>query len=102
MKKNSVDLNLSIKNDVCLLSGDLTRHTVPCLSVEKIQKFLVADKAVFDFKDVEKVDTAGLAFVCSLLEQANGKQCKLSLINFPEQLTKLAKLSGVEEFLPIT
>jgi len=84
-----------------VLTGELTRHTVPNLPLEKIQKSLSANKTVFDFKQVGKVDTAGLAWVCSLLEQANSKKCKLSLINFPEQLIKLAKLSGVENFLPI-
>jgi len=102
MKKKLATLNLSIENEVCMLAGELTRHTVPGLSIRKIQQSLFADKTVFDFKKVEKVDTAGLAWVCSLLEQAKSNQCQLSLINFPIQLTKLAKLSGVDGFLPTT
>jgi len=102
MKKNVAALQLLVENGIYILVGELTRHTVPSLPVKKVQKSLTADNVIFNFKGVEKVDTAGLAWVCALLEQANEKQCQLSLVNFPEQLTKLAKLSGVENFLPTT
>jgi len=94
-------IDLVVENEMCLLKGELTRHTVPSLSVKKLKKVFSAEKVSFNFAEVEKVDTAGLAWVCALLEHANHKNCQLSFIKMPEQLTKLAKLSAVDIFLPI-
>ncbi|MBL4908677.1 MAG: STAS domain-containing protein [Alteromonadaceae bacterium] len=94
-------MHLSVENEQYLLTGELTRHTVPCLSFKKLKKILAADNASFNFSHIDKVDTAGLAWMCALLEQANKQKCQLSFIHIPEQLAKLAKLSGVDDFLPI-
>jgi phospholipid transport system transporter-binding protein len=100
MSVNINKIKLAVENEICILSGELTRQTVPSLSSRKIKKILTADKTTFDFKAVSKVDTAGLAWVCVLLEQADKNNCQLSFMNLPEQLTKLAMLSGVNDFLP--
>ncbi len=101
MKAKLNAVSLTVENGVCLLSGVLTRQTVCHLSPQNIAKALQTANTVFDFKQIKQVDTAGLAWVCALLEQANAKNCQLSLVNLPEQLVKLATLSGVEGFLPI-
>jgi len=100
---NSVvkNIQLSINGETCFLVGDLTRHTIPQLHSHQVTKYLQQNKINIDFKQVEKVDTAGLAWVCALLEQANKQHCQLCFVNIPEQLAKLAKLSGVDSFLPI-
>jgi len=97
--KSTIDL--VVENEMCSLTGELTRHTVPTLSIKKLKKVFAAEKIIFNFADINKVDTAGLAWVCALLEHANHKNCQLSFIKMPVQLTKLAKLSAVDTFLPI-
>jgi len=93
-------ITLTSADELCNLAGELTRQSVPQLTA-RIAKLLNATQLVFDFKQINKVDTAGLAWICALLEQANSKNCQLSLVNLPDQLLKLAKLSGVDSFLPI-
>jgi len=83
------------------LSGEFTRHTVPTLAGNTIKKLLKNDHAVLDLKAVSGVDTAGLAWLLALVEQAEKAHKKVALIHLPEDLLKLAKLSGVDHFLPI-
>lgn len=97
---NAQLITLTHADDICSLAGELTRQSVPQLTA-RITKLLNATQLVFDFNQVNKADTAGLAWICALLEQANSKNCQLSLINLPKQLLQLAKLNGVDSFLPI-
>ena len=84
------------------LSGELTRHTVPKLS-NKVVKQLIANSAIIlDLKQVKKVDTAGLAWLLALVEQAQVNACQLTLTHLPSDLIKLAKLSAVDDFLPLS
>ncbi|WDE04403.1 STAS domain-containing protein [Thalassomonas viridans] len=83
------------------LSGEFTRHTVPTLAANTIKKLLKNDNAVLDLKAVSGVDTAGLAWLLALVEQAEKARKEVTLKHLPEDLLKLAKLSGVDHFLPI-
>ena len=83
------------------VSGELTRYSLPQLKINLAKIFSAAEQLAFDFTQVNKVDTAGLAWLCLLVEQAHKHQCQLSFANLPTQFIKLAKLSGVEDFLPI-
>lgn len=94
-------IQLTFDNDIAKLSGILTRVSVPILDEKKIHTLLQADKITFDLAQIEQVDTAGLAWLCALLEQSYLNKCQLTYIHFPEQLLKLATLSGVNDFLPI-
>ena len=102
MSKVSAAITLSIENEQCLLTGALTRQTIPSVANKQFKKLFIAEHATINFSSVDKVDTAGLAWVCALLEHANNHHCQLSFIHIPEQLAKLAKLSGVDNFLPIS
>ena len=50
---------------------------------------------------VNQIDTAGLAWILLLIELAAAKSCDISLMNLPDDLLKLAKLSAVDTLLPI-
>lgn len=84
------------------LVGELTRHTVMQISKKEIKKLISQQSLIVDLQHVTRVDTAGLAWLFSLLEQANDNCCKLSFSNVPAKLNKLISLSGVEGFLPLT
>ena len=95
-----------VKDVNATVDGQLTRHTVPLLSNKKSKmlfKNAVAKNttAIVDLAKVTKIDTAGLAWLLSIVEKANEFSCSLSFIHISNDLIKLAKLSSVDTFLPL-
>ena len=84
------------------LAGELTRQTIPKLPNKAVRKLISNSPIVLDLKQVKKVDTAGLAWLLALVEQAELNACQLTLTHLPSDLIKLAKLSAVDGFLPIS
>jgi phospholipid transport system transporter-binding protein len=97
MKKISLNFN---GNDN-LLVGELTRHTVMHISKKNIKQIVAKQSSIVNLQQVTRIDTAGLAWLFYLLEQANKKGSKLSFSNVPAKMNKLISLSGVEGFLPV-
>ena len=88
------------------VDGQLTRHTVPLLSNKKSKALFknAAAKnatAIVDLSKVTKIDTAGLAWLLSMVEKANILSCPLNFAHIPDDLITLAKLSSVDSFLPL-
>ena len=94
-------ITLTISETRAALTGDLTRITVAQFSKKTFQQLFSRDAIALDFAKVDKVDTAGLAWLLLLIEQANKHGCQLNFIHLPSGLVKLAKLSAVDMFLPI-
>jgi phospholipid transport system transporter-binding protein len=94
-------INLNIQGNLCVVEGELTRNSVPCVSNKQLKNIVSANDMTLDLSKVNKVDTAGLAWLCKLLAEANNCKSNLSFVNMPQQLIKLAALSGVASFLPI-
>lgn len=94
-----ITLNITENNSV--LMGELTRHTVMQISKKSIKQLIAQPSLILDLKQVTRIDTAGLAWLFYLLEQASTVSCQLSFSNVPAKLNKLISLSGVEGFLPI-
>lgn len=94
-----ITLNITKNNGV--LVGELTRQTVMQISKKNIKQILTQSNLVLDLQQVTRIDTAGLAWLFYLLEQAMAARCQLSFSNIPAKLNKLINLSGVEGFLPI-
>jgi len=95
----NITLNMAEGNNS--LVGELTRHTVMKISKKNIKQLISQQSLVVDLQQVTRIDTTGLAWLFSLLEQANSSNCQLSFSNIPVKLNKLISLSGVEGFLPI-
>ncbi|MCJ8321590.1 MAG: STAS domain-containing protein [Colwellia sp.] len=94
-------ITLTLNNDTAELAGELTRHTVPSLSEHDSRNFLKQKNAKIDLAAVNKIDTAGLAWLLSQVEFAQANSCQLSFVHLPSGLIKLAELSSVDSFLPI-
>ena len=92
---------LDVTDNSHLLIGELTRHTVMQISKNSIKQIVAKHSSLIDLQQVTRIDTAGLAWLFSLLEQAKSNNCQLSFSNIPAKLHKLISLSGVEGFLPI-
>jgi phospholipid transport system transporter-binding protein len=94
-------ITLNITKDNGVLVGELTRQTVMQISKKSIKQIITQQSPVIDLQQVTRIDTAGLAWLFYLLEQANSNSCQLSFSNIPEKLNKLISLSGVDGFLPL-
>lgn len=94
-------ITLSITSEQSELTGELTRQTVMQISKKSIKELVAQSKNVLNLHHVKHIDTAGLAWLFLLLEQAKKAGCHLTFSNIPAKLTKLISLSGVEGFLPI-
>jgi len=93
-------LNIKVNNDTVHLAGELTRFTIITVSDKKLAALFFSTKLIVDLQQVSKVDTAGLAWLFHLFEQAQLAKCQLLFANLPAKLDNLIKLSGVEGFLP--
>lgn len=94
-------ITLSVAQGNSLLVGVLTRQTVMQISKKDIKQLINQQSSVVDLQKVTRIDTAGLAWLFYLVEQANSTCCQLTFSNVPAKLTKLISLSGVEGFLPL-
>ena len=96
---SEITLNIAEGNSV--LVGELTRQTVMQISKKNIKQLITQQSSIVDLQQVSRIDTAGLAWLFYLVEQAYSTRCQLSFSNVPAKLTKLISLSGVEGFLPL-
>lgn len=51
-----------------------------------------------DCKAVDRVDSAGIAYLLSCMRYAKYKDLELEIVNFPKALSGLVKAQGVSEF----
>lgn len=94
-------ITLNITNNNIVLAGELTRQTVMSIPKKSIKQIVDQPSSVIDLQQVSQVDTAGLAWLFYLLEQASQIGCQLTFSSVPAKLNKLISLSGVDGFLPI-
>lgn len=95
------DINITLIGDRFLIDGELTRMSITPLFEKKSREITNQKLSIVDLSKVKKVDTAGLAWLLLLVEQAKLQPCDLSFEFLPQDLLKLAKLSAVDTFLPI-
>ncbi len=84
----------------CLV-GELSFATVPVLMKESAELFKQGKTITLALNAVERIDSAGLALLLSLLRQAGEHGQKLSFVGAPEQLLSLARVGGVDQVLPL-
>jgi phospholipid transport system transporter-binding protein len=94
-------ISLNITTTPVELSGELTRHSIMEITKKTIKALFLPSSNTIDLAQVTRIDTAGLAWLFYLLEQASIDNCELYFVNIPTKLDKLIRLSGVEGFLPV-
>lgn len=92
---------LNITTTAIEFSGELTRHSITQITKKSIKALFLPPSVTLDLAEITRIDTAGLAWLFYLLEQASIDNCQLSFANIPTKLDKLIRLSGVEGFLPV-
>lgn len=95
-------IHWTYENSKATFQGELSIHSIDNHFEKKTISLFHNKNIEVDLIGVNKVDTAGLAWLLLLVEEANKTRTKISFHNVPSDLLKLAKLSAVDLFLPIT
>lgn len=93
--------NIVLNHGTLAISGELSRYSVAKINNKDYVRWFEYGAVNVDLNEVSMADTAGLAWLFYLIEQAACYTCELSFSNIPENLTKLITLSGVDGLLPI-
>ncbi|MDX9740294.1 MAG: STAS domain-containing protein [Gammaproteobacteria bacterium] len=86
-----------------LIGGELGFSTVPDL-LERGRAIFEGGSAApleLDLSGVTRVDSAGLALLIEWLKVARRTRREISYVNVPEQMVAMARVSGLENFLPL-
>lgn len=94
-------LNHQLSEQKLTLIGELSQHTVMTLPKNLLKQSVAQSNLRLDASQVNKVDSAGLAWLLLLIEKANTANCQLTIAHLSDDALKLARLSGVEQFLPL-
>jgi len=94
------ELNLTLAGDKSTLTGELTRKTITRTFEKKSRNLCSSTRMAVDLSQVDKIDTAGLAWLLYVVEQAMQHSCQLTFTHVPKEILQLASLNGVDSFLP--
>lgn len=92
---------LEREKGVFVIEGDLTFAAIDKDTLKSLD-FLTASKTItLDLSQVVITDSAGLALIIEWLKYARNKRIQIRVNNIPEQLRKIAKLSGLDKIGPL-
>lgn len=87
---------------VVAVSGALTFDTVPELFEQSAGWFRQSGRLIaIDLKDAQRADSAGIALLVEWLRSAQAKGMEFRLLNVPEQVRSLIRVSGLSEALGV-
>lgn len=79
----------------------LTQNWWQQLNASDRKKLIDTGNCTFDLSDVERVDSAGLAWLINAVRDARHHDVSVVISEPPEKLLKLAKISDVDTLLPL-
>lgn len=90
-------------NNTYLIAGELNMQTVPEL-LEEVETVLsrTQGEVCFDLQGVDRTDSAGLALLVEWMQYARQRERHLTFKNLPQQMHDIARVSGLEELLPLS
>lgn len=88
-----------IEKDRYLIEGELGFTTVSAILPESSRLFNGGSEIVVDLSGINRADSAGLALLLEWLGMARTINRRLKYRNIPEQIVKIAKISGLEQIL---
>jgi phospholipid transport system transporter-binding protein len=81
------------------VTGNLGFDTVPALWTQSLSELNDSAETVIDLGQVTHVDSAGLALVIEWVHWAHSHGRRLRLVEIPEKLVALARISETDSFL---
>ena len=86
----------SVESGIFHVEGDLTFATIDKQVVKSFDFLKSASSITIDLSKVSNTDSAGLALMIEWIKMSRQYNTALTFKNIPEQLQKLAKLSGFD------
>ncbi len=81
------------------IAGDLTFDTVATLRERGVEVLGVDGDVTLDLNAVTRADSAGLALMVEWLKQAKRRDASLHVVNMPDQMLAIARMSKLDEIL---
>lgn len=94
---NSTDINVHGHLDRDTLSTNFWQQ----LTAQQRESLKGAGACKINLNDVERVDSAGLAWLINAVRDTNQNGVSMVFKHMPEKLVKLAKISNVDGFLAV-
>lgn len=91
-------LNWKIENGMVIFSGDLNCETLLPFWKKK-QQIITADIQVLNVANLSRVDSAGLAMLLRILDEASSQQQMLKLAGMTEKLKTLTALYNMQQII---
>ena len=88
-------LNISGSLDVSALKDDF----LATISAQDKQKLIALDRLTVDLGQVERADTAGLAYLLNLVKDLSAHSIEVRFSHIPQKLSNLAALSNAQDLL---
>ena len=89
------------KGNGLMLSGELTFDTVNSVRQQGMGLLSSDGPDIIDLKGVTHSDSAGIALLLEWLREAKRLNKHIHFINMPQQMQAIAKVSGLQELLPV-
>ncbi len=94
-------MDVYVKNKVLYINmaGDIDHHSAAILR-EKSDEILNREyikEIVFDFKDINFMDSSGIGLVMGRYRQAGYNNADVTLINVPESINRMFEMSGINK-----
>ena len=93
-------IEIKIENDQLCYLGHLTVDTAEeALALSKLY-FKNQKSVTINLKGVTSCDSAALALMIALMRFAKKQNVSLKFVHLPKQVTDIARVSGIDSFLP--
>ena len=84
-----------------VVKGELTFDTVVDALRQASPLFGTQGDVKLDLRSVKRIDSAGLSLLIEWVRQLRRQQRRLTVLNPPHQLGRLAKISGVNDIFTV-
>lgn len=84
-----------------LLAGELSFNTVPDIASGFDEMINDTDELILDLQGVTRTDSAGLALLMEWMRIAHHRHKRIVLRNMPAQMLAVAKVSELDQILPL-
>ena len=91
-----------VDGGIVTVEGHLVTDTVSGIDTANIAQQVVCSESFLDLAKVDKMDTAGLAWVVFVIGKVKCSGKSISIVKPPSQLLKLAEISELTSSLPFT
>lgn len=95
-------VEVEVREGVLWVSGELDKTSVPCVARDGMAQLQqITGDVVVDLSSLVRADSSGLAMLVEWMRLARIANKSIRYRNIPSQLMDIARVSGLEDILPI-